>query len=541
MALENLNKQEFAIQVQQELDDLTPDQAKDDVKFQNTDEILSDVKDLTDTFEINKKIFVWKNFIAVKNVFQNVCWKNFDQIKMEDIFRLSDAKKSQLAREITALKIPDFDLKLPWKDGKSVNINAKYFYDFFQNGITLTEENLKAYIRSKKLELGTSTDKNDNKISKIIWEIDIDNNSNLIYILWQMQSNIREKSKREYKKMFKWDVPPMQKVYSFATWDLSGTTAIGWEQNTGRWYFKYDLKEKNQMVSNLRFWSKKWPAEIWISAVWTNGELWWWYVYISLGKNETIKLDYSANWLNLIGKLPDWVQWKDWILTIPNRSPYKDNPMEIKTESKEFSTGGYDDILFNFTCKNIGIWIATPMFDEGISKNLWLWEYKTDINEKNRILWGISAITDDISMAFADNIPINIWVSVDKNKFDESKISDFMKNTENVGLNSVMYNVTNQNEQAKIREKLTQAFNNISKQIESSNFEWDEIGKDAEKRLAKCRFWEVMDIALKDKNFRSQLASWKIKINPNFYIGDRWNRNISVSCNEEDMILHITK
>jgi hypothetical protein len=58
MALENLNKQEFAIQVQQELDDLTPDQAKDDVKFQNTDEILSDVKDLTDTFEINKKIFV---------------------------------------------------------------------------------------------------------------------------------------------------------------------------------------------------------------------------------------------------------------------------------------------------------------------------------------------------------------------------------------------------------------------------------------------------------------------------------------------------
>jgi hypothetical protein len=32
---------------------------------------------------------------------------------MEDIFRLSDAKKSQLAREITALKIPDFDLKLP--------------------------------------------------------------------------------------------------------------------------------------------------------------------------------------------------------------------------------------------------------------------------------------------------------------------------------------------------------------------------------------------------------------------------------------------
>jgi hypothetical protein len=82
-----------------------------------------------------------------------------------------------------------------------------------------------------------------------------------------------------------------------------------------------------------------------------------------------------------------------------------------------------------------------------------------------------------------------------------------MKNTENVGLNSVMYNVIEQDKQAKIREKLTQAFNNISKQIESSNFEWDEIGKDAEKRLARCRFWEVMDIALKDRNFRSQLAS----------------------------------
>lgn len=541
MALENLNKQEFAIQVQQELDDLTPDQAKDDVKFQNTDEILSDVKDLTDTFEINKKIFVWKNFIAVKNVFQNVCWKNFDQIKMEDIFRLSDAKKSQLAREITALKIPDFDLKLPWKDGKSVNINAKYFYDFFQNGITLTEENLKAYIRSKKLELGTSTDKNDNKISKIIWEIDIDNNSNLIYILWQMQSNIREKSKREYRKMFKWDVPPMQKVYSFATWDLSGTTAIGWEQNTGRWYFKYDLKEKNQMVSNLRFWSKKWPAEIWISAVWTNGELWWWYVYISLGKNETIKLDYSSNWLNLIGKLPDWVQWKDWILTIPNRSPYKDNPMEIKTESKEFSTGGYDDILFNFTCKNIGIWIATPMFDEGISKNFWLWEYKTSAKEKWEILWCISSITDDVIDSFATNIPVNINISVDKTPFKKDEIDKFIQGTDNIWWDSINYNIIDKKQQDILVKKINQAFEDFSKQVESADFWWDADWKQAEIRLAKCRFWEVMDIALKDKNFRSQLASWKIKINPNFYIGDRWNRNISVSCNEEDMILHITK
>ena len=539
MALENLNKQEFAIQVQQELDDLTPDQAKDDVKFQNTDEILSDVKDLTDTFEINKKIFVWKNFIAVKNVFQNVCWKNFDQIKMEDIFRLSDAKKSQLAREITALKIPDFDLKLPWKDGKSVNINAKYFYDFFQNGITLTEENLKAYIRSKKLELGTSTDKNDNKISKIIWEIDIDNNSNLIYILWQMQSNIRKKSKIEYRKMFKWDVPPMQKVYSFATWDLSGTTAIGWEQNTGRWYFKYDLKEKNQMVSNLRFWSKKWPAEIWISAVWTNGELWWWYVYISLGKNETIKLDYSANWLNLIGKLPDWVQWKDWVLTIPNRSPYRDNPMEIKTESKEFSTGGYDDILFNFTCKNIGI--ATPIFDTGISKSFWLWEYKTSAKEKWEILWCISSITDDVIDSFATNIPVNINISVDKTPFKKDEIDKFIQGTDNIWWDSINYNIIDKKQQDILFKKINQAFEDFSKQVESADFWWDSDWKQAEIRLAKCRFWEVMDIALKDKNFRSQLASWKIKINSKFYIGDRWNRNISVSCNEEDMILHITK
>jgi hypothetical protein len=49
----------------------------------------------------------------------------------------------------------------------------------------------------------------------------------------------------------------------------------------------------------------------------------------------------------------------------------------------------------------------------------------------------------------------------------------------------------------------------------------------------------VMDIALKDRNFRSQLASWTIQINPEFTIGEKWNRNISVSCNEQDMVLHI--
>jgi hypothetical protein len=29
--------------------------------------------------------------------------------------------------------------------------------------------------------------------------------------------------------------------------------------------------------------------------------------------------------------------------------------MEIKTEARQYDNGGYDDILFNFTCNNIGI------------------------------------------------------------------------------------------------------------------------------------------------------------------------------------------
>ena len=541
MALDNFNRQEIVDEIQ-ELHNLTDKQAQN-IEFSNVNEALENHEKMMKTFEINKTNFPDNNFQAVKNVFKNICeWKNFDEIEMTDIFKLSDMKKSQLAREVVAVKMPDFNLVLPSKDKSNPNImiNAKYFYDFFHNGSTLTEENLKKYINRKKLDLKTivyndsKESKKANEVGENMEKIDI-NKINLSNILGQMQNNIKEKSKDEYRKMFQWDVPPMYRVDTQAVWDLTWSKGIWQEENTGREYFRYNLNKKSQISSSLRFGSKEWPAEIWISANWIDGTKWW-SVHILLG-NKQIQLDYTNNWLNVVGNLPKWVQWKDWVLIIDQM--YKDKTMTIETESKQYDNGGYDDLLFNFVCKNIGIWIATPMFDEGISKNFWLWEYKTDINEKNRILWCISTITDDISMCFAKNIPMNIWVSVDKNKFDESKISDFMKNTENVGLNSVMYNVTDQNEQAKIREKLTQAFNIITKQIESSNFEWDEIGKDAEKRLAKCRFWEVMDIALKDRNFRSQLASWTIKINPEFTIGEKWNRNVSVSCNEQDMILHV--
>lgn len=541
MALESFNNQEIVDEVK-ELRNLTEVQVKNGVKFPDTNETLANHEKMMQTFEINKINFPDNNLKAVKNVFKNICWwKNFDEIEMTDIFKLNDMKKSQLAREVVAVKMPDFDLILPSKDKSktTVTINAKYFYDFFHDGRTLTEENLKNYINERKLTLSSIADDDEsNKVGKNMKEIDFDK-IRLGNILGQMQNNIKKKSKQEYRKMFQWDVHPMFRVDTHAVWDLTTSKGIWQEDNTGREYFRYNLNEKSQISSNLRFGSKEWPAEIWISANWIDGTTWWWSVYILLGNKQKIQLNYTNNWLNVVGNLPTWVQWKNWVLIIPNEPIYKNNPMEIKTESKQYDSGGYDDVLFNFTCNNIGIWIATPMFDEEISKNLWLWEYKTNINEKNRILWCISTITDDISMCFAKNIPMNIWVSVDKTPFDEGRISDFMKDTENVGLNSVMYNVTDQNEQAKIREKLIQAFRDISKQIESSNFEWDEIGKDAEKRLAKCRFWEVMDIALKDRNFRSQLASWTIQINPKFTIGEKWNRNISVSCNEQDMVLHV--
>jgi hypothetical protein len=128
---------------------------------------------------------------------------------MTDIFKLSDMKKSQLAREVVAVKMPDFNLFLPPKDKSKPNImiNAKYFYDFFHNGITLTEENFKKYFNRKKIELKTIV-YNDSKETKKandaaddMEKIDI-NKNNLSNILVQMQNNIKEKSKQEYKKMF---------------------------------------------------------------------------------------------------------------------------------------------------------------------------------------------------------------------------------------------------------------------------------------------------------------------------------------------------
>lgn len=449
--------------------------------------------------------YFWLNTDTEKNIITSICGKeNINQITMKDIFELPSLKKSQLAWELSALK------QISWKE---LGVDLWKLNNVIKWGENMSIDNLNS-------SMGVNLNQ---------WE--------WYYIFKQLKDIHNRKSRNEYVKMFKvWDkIPPMQEISTLATGDLSGTAGIWWWLNAWRIYFDYDFKNSNTIERSLNFWALKWPAEILISANWINVAKDWkgWGSFDFIFDNWWIvHWDYTSEWLIVDEKsLPAWIERKDWVLIIPDT--YKNIPITIGTKSNKYSNGTYDEVMFNFSCKNASISrIATKMDDVDWDRNFWLWEYQSSPNEQNDFWAWINAVTNATKNSFAENIPVTFWVTIDKAKFNPQKIDWFMQRTSDFSFDKVMENY-NGKDKNQLKNISINAFNNFKSKIDVSNFQW-ELEQKAQQRLAECRFWEALWIALKQWEFRKQLLSWKIQIDPQFSV---WaERKITTSVQEQDLI-----
>lgn len=478
----------------------------------------SEKKDVQNAIDdINQKSpmdYFWLKTDAAKTIITQICWKeNINQVTMKDILSLHPLKKSQLAWELSALR------PLDDKIVNKVNIN------------TLRKLLNKWWNESIDMSIASLNEKMHVTLNEQQW----------MTVFQVVKQEHNKMARNEYIKMFKkWDqIPPMQEITTLATWDLWSTTGIWWKWNRWRIYFDYNLNSPNTIERSLNFWALDGPAEIWISANWINiwkDWRWGWSFDFRFANWWVVHGEYTADWL-IIDKwsLPTWIKRENWVLIIPKE--YKNIPITIKTKSNRYSTRGeYDEVMFNFSCKNASIdrHIASSMNDVEWSRNFWLWEYLSSPEEKNDFWAWITAITKATKNSFAENIPVTLWVIIDKTKFNPQKIDWFMASTADFGFDKVMENYQNrEGDKEQLKMICNELFNNFRSKINVSNFQWEKEQK-AQQRLAECRFWEAIWIALKKQEFKKQLLSWKIRLDTQFAV---WNeRKIKTSLNEQDLI-----
>lgn len=478
--------------------------------FEETEIALNEQEntDLTELMKDDTNQIVISHFLG----------KNINQIKMNEILLMNPIKKAQLAREISSIKT---DNKL-FLQGFQVSDNS---INILPKDIKALNNFLEKWWKMNVTNLNHITNKAYNAEQR----------NQIFYFIGKKHLNA---TITEYKKMFnKWDsIPPMPRVSVLATWDLWGTTGIWWLSNKWRLYFEYDLKlsdkVKNSTITrSINFGSLDADAQIWISANGIDmiGEKWGWSFDISFWDKWVIHGDYGPTWLEIdTSNFPDWVKWENWVLTIPVK--YKNTPITITTKSTKYDDSkGYDEVLFWFSCKNAFIGrpgIADTVYEDGWNFDLWLWKYELDSNMKKYFNSCISRIMNDVDVSCAKEIPVNMWIYIDNTPFSDPKW--FLDGeSKKIGLESVL---SEYNGNQKLAKKLQEAYDSFSSKIDVSNFEQNQ--QQAQKRLAECRFWESISIALKNYKFRSNLLSWKIRINPEFYIGQR---KIEANIKEEDL------
>ena len=478
---------ELGVEVQDKLDDLTSNEAKG-VDLTNADnqakEALTNNKTVVEAFGINRDKFPGEHMNAVKNVFQNICWKNFDQIEMNDIYKLTHSQKSQLAREIATLKkYPDYILP-----------NSKIRFSDLRKYLEKQDSMIDVKSLNAAMNVNWNT-KQRNFAFRYIRDRIIDNSVNEY---WKMRNKLDKR-------------PPMQDICVLAAWNLTGTTGIGWKWNIWREFFAYNLENSNQSINSLEFWPYDSPAEIWISAYWYDNA--WWNLTISFGDGwSKIVWNYTKDWLNMDSNnpLPDWVTWENWVLTIP-KEPYRNNPIEIKIESMK-----NDEIMFNFQCKNASItsWSAEIMRTPSVKEEFKPWVYELTDDKRKDFLGGINAIVKETRKTKKSDIPVVFEVWIDKTGFSDKKALDgkdvaMLENIKNKYRNN-----------SKLIQKIQQEFDEFSNKIDLSD-KFTPAQIDVQTRLAKLRFLEAMDVALTNRTFREQLEAWIININSKLVIDTR--------------------
>lgn len=444
--------------------------------------------------------------------------KNINQIETNEILSMNPIKKAQLAREISSTKTDN-----------------KLFWHGFQYGdIQILPKDIKA-LNNFLEKWWTMNVTNLNNITNKTYNAEQRNQ--IFYVIGKLHLYA---TISEYKKMFnKWDlIPPMPRVSVLATWDLWGTTGIWWISNKWRLYFEYDLKlsdkiKNSTITRSINFGSLDTDAQIWISANWIDmiGEKWWWSFDISFWEKWVIHGDYGPTWLKIDdSNFPDGVKWENWILTIPVK--YRNIPITITTKSAKYDDDSkwYDEVLFWFSCKNASIdrssGIANLLYEVDWNFDLWLWKYELDSGMKNTFNTWLFKIMSEIDMSCAKEIPVNIWIYIDNTPF--SNPEEFLNGeSKKVGLESVVAEYDNNPVLAK---KLKETYDLFASKIDVSSFGQNQ--QQAQKRLAECRFWESISIALRHPKFRSRFLSWRVKVNPEFHIGQR---KIETYIKEEDL------
>lgn len=506
--------------------------------------------------------------MAAENIIKGICWKeDISNIKMEDIYQLTSENKCLLARKLVAIQ--PLDIKL--SQNEEINdICIKYIMNFFLKWYEISQDGIGKFF---KIE-----DFNDNNIIRNWYEkraVEILKNymtiGNIKNLIVKTQKNIFKKAKTMYQElMFKsWQTePPFKKIYNFATWDLSSTQWIWW-QNVWRYSFEYDFKNKNTIEKELTIWTLNKDATIRISAEWINKWVWWSFE-ITIW-NTIIEWNYTEGWITLQAKngkiFPKGVDWDGQVLKIDSKI-YRNQKIKLKTQSNKFTEDkystedlqsiyenyakqlwktidnltddeksealGYDEVMFLFTMDNIGIAPTNETLNNTSTFGLWIYEIWG--KDKSNLINGIQSSLSEIDNANPNlkGIPFYFSVSIDSTPYKD--LNNSITTSKVNELKTQIENNKNINEKEKWVNIVENVFSDFTYKIENNTafntiFSGDQL--DAQKHLAQCRFLNAIAIATENKDFVDKLLSWKININTDFDVTNK--RSVNVFMDSEDL------
>ena len=356
----------------------------------------------------------------------------------------------------------------------------------------------------------------DYKKNQLAWELAAcyENKQKTPYEKWMY---LRNNAIKIWKNLW---LKRLQDWNSVATWDGSWTAWIGWERNIWREYFDYWRSINAER--NLYFWPFKWPAIVYISAIWEDIKedgKWWWNCIINFGNNDKLTLIYTKEWIKIDtsnSKLPAWVSYDEstWKLTIPDS--LKGNKISITTQSNKLKSE-YDEVSFNFLCENADIkkWIASDTENYvGSDINQWLWKFEiSNENEdsqnfKNSV---IIACKQALNCIWDNKITLNLTVSTDKTPFLNPE--EFINDNKDITFDSVLNEFWKRKDQ--VKDCLRGIYNKIPKYDANLNSQ-----ENAQNRLLQLRFLSIMDMLKRNQIFADAIYSKKLVLNCDFVSWD---------------------
>ncbi len=443
--------------------------------------------------------------------------KSGEKLSMEDVFRLSDTQKADLARKLVAIQ--------PLSSSEKIKKEPKL------NNRTLWEI-------SEALASGYMIVNGRNTIDKAKSTISKDLFLSYSRIIKDMR---QEKMLATYDSFYRPGqmVPLMPSIDVPGTGDLTGTVWIGWGSNVGREWFNYDL-EKWSVTTNSMYYgldSEK-PMSITIWAEWLD-TFTWGKINISLknaNKAYIISGEYKGKQQNVAGSgkfdlgstntvLPadiSVVDNKNGTYNIVIPPTYRDYDMVVTTESLSnwSSSHPYDELSFPITIDNgrLGNMVAPESNIYSLENEQLFQSGKYDLTaEWQKYYAGMfNEYSIYSSKTLAKNIPIVFSGGVDKNSFDNPSL--FISQNQSV-LNAMDFSQS---------PKIQAFWKEFQSQVDGDpdfalTFKDNPEQQQAQKLLLKLRTLQLLKILYDNNDMRTKvengkflLATWDIRTDKKF-------------------------